>query len=479
MQETSLIKVLKMLTTEELEAFSHYVKSPLFNKNKNCIKLLELLKPAAPDYSSATIESKQIATQLFKKGNNPLASLRTATSTLLKLLQNFLAFQKYQKDNFYQDNSLLEALQEKNLPKLVERNLKRIESTYFTLEKSPTHYYERYKITEFKITFQKSFPELKSKAQNLGYSPALEDFYTYSLWNKLEYWAFILNDLTTGRNTNYNQNLLETTIVEAQQYDLNAYPDIQLWYFLVLLLHTNDNQYFTMLKKRLDTKCQINISQENLGQAYTMLINYCNRKIVDGALNYQLEMFHLYTQMIEKKLLYIGNYIPARHIKNIVSVGLKSKAFEQTRKFIENYKTEVDPQIQEGVYHFNLGAWHFYQKQYDQALEHLIQVDKIDVYYDLDSQALLLKTYYELTDSNALLSFIGSYKNFVKNNKKIPKNRQKAYLNFINLTMSLFRIKALYGNKSPLTLKAKIQKTEPISDKAWLLEKVEELIQTL
>ena len=50
MHNSKLIKILSCFSAEQLQAFTHYIHSPLFNTNKKCIELFECIQPYAPSY---------------------------------------------------------------------------------------------------------------------------------------------------------------------------------------------------------------------------------------------------------------------------------------------------------------------------------------------------------------------------------------------------------------------------------------------
>ncbi len=173
-------------------------------------------------------------------------------------------------------------------------------------------------------------------------------------------------------------------------------------------------------------------------------------------------------------MLHSGKYIVPNHVKNLVTIGLQNKEFDWTIDFIQNYREEVAPQFQNSVFHFNMGALHFYKKQFYKALQHLIQVDYINIYYHLDCKALLLKSYYELRETEALLNLANTFKHFIRNQQSLAVSRKKAYTNFVRLLVRLYRVKALYGKQTSEQLKAAINGTKLISDRTWLATKVEE-----
>jgi len=59
---------------------------------------------------------------------------------------------------------------------------------------------------------------------------------------------------------------------------------------------------------------------------------------------------------------------------------------------------------------------------------------------------------------------------------KMHSTRQKqGYINFTKILIGLYRIKHRFGNRSIDVIRKRLDKYEAVSDKKWLLEKMEEL----
>lgn len=149
--------------------------------------------------------------------------------------------------------------------------------------------------------------------------------------------------------------------------------------------------------------------------------------------------------------------------------------FEEAEQFIDNYGEQIQAQFRESTISFSLGAIAFHQKKYADALTHLLQVDQSNLLYRLDCDALILKIYFEQAKTEAFLSWVKSFKNFLKNNNSLLSKTKKPYHNFIKFTNNLYRIKALHSSKSPQQIGEAIATAKDISNKKWLLEKVAEL----
>ena len=95
---------------------------------------------------------------------------------------------------------------------------------------------------------------------------------------------------------------------------------------------------------------------------------------------------------------------------------------------------------------------------------------------------MLLRTYYDLDENEALLSLTRSFKQYLSRNKLIPEPRIQGMSNLIRFTNRASTIKSNIGfdskAKSQKELKKLIEELEaarPIINKGWLESKIEEL----
>ncbi len=119
---------------------------------------------------------------------------------------------------------------------------------------------------------------------------------------------------------------------------------------------------------------------------------------------------------------------------------------------------------------------YFYTKKYNQALQELLKVESIDVFYDLDYRGVLLKCYYELEETEALFSLADAFRKFVKQ-QKISDGQKKSYLHFIRCVQRLYKVKIHPKPSKAAKEKVKqfVLEIQPLNNRKWLFEKVGEL----
>jgi hypothetical protein len=101
-------------------------------------------------------------------------------------------------------------------------------------------------------------------------------------------------------------------------------------------------------------------------------------------------------------------------------------------------------------------------------------VEYSDVVYALSAKLILVRTYYESDEFNALDSLVDSFRIYLRRNKLISKSVKNQYLQFLRFVRKLISLRP--GDTEELaSLCTQIAGCEPLMSKKWLLEKVEEL----
>ena len=87
---------------------------------------------------------------------------------------------------------------------------------------------------------------------------------------------------------------------------------------------------------------------------------------------------------------------------------------------------------------------------------------------------MLITSYYELDEIEALFSLMDSFRVFLNRQKDLTTNRKQRFLNFIKFTRKMAN--SFQKDKKVIEkLKIEVQNEKEVSGKSWLLEKIAEL----
>lgn len=478
MRDTKAYIALKSLNITELNRFKKFVISPYFNKNENVIRLFNLLEEDIRQTVKKSESKDRIWHALFPKEEFSGVRLRKVYSDLLRVVEQFLAQEQFESNPLHKANYLLKAISLKQLDKLYNSTIstvRRLSSRQ--IEKTASYYYYQYQIEKnlFDLTteFEKK-TKSKSKDNILNISDIAQNLDYFYLAEKMRYYCTLM----TWKNiANIDQEVLfiEDTVNQIKSIDYSNIPPITIYYQIYLTtIEPEKEEHFEILMKLIDSHLEL-FPLEEAKDIYESALNYCVRKVNKGNQSYFQNIFDLYNFGLNSGIILEKNEISPTSVRNICITALRLKKYEWTEQFIEKYKPKINEKYRENAYNFNKARYFWHTKQFDRVISQISSVEFNDIFYELSSKAMLLTSYYELDEIDAMDSLINSFRTFLNRHKKeIPLQRRNNYFNLIQYSKKLS--KYLPGDLEFLVkLKAEITQEAQIADKPWLLEKIKEL----
>jgi hypothetical protein len=120
---------------------------------------------------------------------------------------------------------------------------------------------------------------------------------------------------------------------------------------------------------------------------------------------------------------------------------------------------------------FNMAKMYFFGGRYKDVLQLLEGVKSENLMYVLGAGALLIKTYYEMGNTEELTKHLAGFRANLKRRKKIDEAERKSYLQFVEFTNKLSQLPKR-DKKSLRELKLAITESPDTAELEWLLEKV-------
>ncbi|QQR98508.1 MAG: hypothetical protein IPK18_02975 [Sphingobacteriales bacterium] len=162
--------------------------------------------------------------------------------------------------------------------------------------------------------------------------------------------------------------------------------------------------------------------------------------------------------------------------KNYITLALKFNEINLAEKFLEKYKSHLQDEHKEEVYNFNKALILFEKKDYSSVIDLLLFLNFKDVFYKLNQRRLLVKTYFEISQTNEsyfklLIDYIASFKKYLLSLKTLPEDYIILNKNFIKFTEILISKQKLNKNDAK-TFSDKLSKVEKISERNWFNEKI-------
>lgn len=467
-----LMTLLKTLSGRNRIRFQKFLNSPIFNENLEVIRLFEWLERGLAD----EIELKKLSKEetwehLFEGEAYNDDRLRRLFSELTKLVMQFLALEDYQNDISSEALYLLPALNENRLQKHFVGAVRQIKNQ---MEKKG-HQNARYHFISYQIERQSSIHLERTvhKGKELEHSEKA-DFHLDCYYIIRKLWHYIgLLILKDVRSIEMNMHLFPDFLNHIANSKFIEVPVIKVYYNTVLVfLNQEDDNQFLKFRELLEMYSHC-FSKEELEGIYLAAQNYCAFRINKGDLNYYKELFNIYKTLIKESLVYSrGGFNPGVY-KNIITVGLMVDEPKWVENFIQEYSQFLPKANQDNDTNYNLAKVYFHQKDYEKVISQLREVEYKNLVYSLGGKLMLLKTYYELKEVNALDSLIDSFRIYLHRNKLISRDVRQQYMNVLRFVRKL-PLEKTYDKESVQKLKGQIEGCKALAAKQWLLEKVRE-----
>jgi len=407
---------------------------------------------------------------IYNKAEFNSLRFRKLFSDLLKLTEQFLIQEEFERDEIIKANYLLKSIGDRQLKKLFSTSLSNaIRISERAPFKESSFYLKQYQR-------EKTIYQLKNSAIDRNSESNLEKIINnldyFYLAEKMRFLSAILmrEDVIS---VEYEILFKEEIMNHLNKYGYDEVPIVSIYFQMYLTLKSDDDKNYFKLKALLKKNIEIFPPYEAI-EIYTNVINYCIKKINRGEDNFLLEFIQLNETLLENNIIAENELSPWR-FKNIVTVALKLSKFTWVENFIETYKGKISETYRDNAITFNTAQLYFYQKKYEELLPLLLRVEYEDFTYSLSSKLLTSITYYELEEIDALISYLTSFRTYLSRHKSISIKKKEWNINFISNVRKLLKFRT--RNKSKLLeLKTEIHETSDTAAKEWLLEKIDELL---
>ena len=469
MINSKLIRLLKVIDTDELANLQDFVASPYFNKKKRISDLLTILAKFHPKFPPDSTSHESIFSRLYPHDKYDQKKIGYLQSDLFKLVLQFL---KFEKRNSIADLALASELAERKLDKLYNSEIKSLEKeTRLLALNGASKYKFKYELYDLK---DRHFINLNKRKDDENAHLASENLDLYYVCRKLQYFVVLLNrNQTIGIDLKNPQLKFIMNYVEENFLDnplINAYYEI-------IMMHTQAKPlpHFYNLRKTIKQHHGL-FSSKEIYEVYEEAINFCVKRISFDQKFYVGEALQLNMEFLSSGYMYKNGILSHWYFKNIIKLGLLLERFNFVEQFILKYIDKVSSKNKIKALHYNLAELQFARQKFDSAQEHLsiLFQEDLELPYTLGSRMMLIKIFQQNNEEEALLSQIAAFAIFLKRSKNISNTKRKIYLNFCDILNKILR----QNPKHYLKIKTEIEQTKLLTNTSWLLKVYEELMPT-
>lgn len=475
MHHSKLLQQLKLLDAAELKRLFQFLKSPFYNANPHIIKLYLLLRKEHPTFSSPKLTREKVFKKLFPDRKYDHQKLLNLMSDFTKLLKKYLQVLQLEKEEETQKQLLLRGYAER--PGCYDIFVKQYQKTKQSLDALPhqdvsffQHHFQLHKLY-FNHPATDKFQLAKEQ-----YDEAMDQLDRWYILEKMllscemkarekplseQYDIWLLPEISTKITQTPTGNPMETTYLEMLNLLEQEGATV---YFKLKALFLERFPLFTRLQ------------QQNILQS---LINFTIRQGNQGQAEFLRENLELYQFGLQEQLFLERSLLNDMVYLSIVNVALRTEAIEWCLGFIDQYAAHLTASVREDAKSLATALWFYATDQPNDAIDLLLQVDFVNVYYQIQARVLLIKVYFEVFQQddeyfNFVTSQANAFERFLQRNKRVSKNQKSALLNFTACVRKLakWKMEKQLQEVTVSKLKTEIRELHPLYNKGWVLEQI-------
>ena len=483
MIKSKSIILLKSFSQGELAEFLEFLESPYFNKNSRVTKLFRELKKYYPEFESRGVKKEALYNKMFPGKAYNEQVMKNLISELLKLEKLFISIQSFRSNKFRFSLETLSGLTARHAEPLIWKELENLKNfladkeTVTALQNLYSHLMEENLFSYFIISNnQQEASEIIERSGEQLTIYFLKTILRLSINNHINRFSFNMDI-----NHNYPDMILSA--VDIPKY--LEYPELKnskeaahlkLFYFaLQSVKDTNDELSY----KNYHMLLFENISELTTGdkQLYLHFMeSLCAQKINAGKTEYYRDLHETFVYEINNNLYGSDlNKMTILKFRNIILCAIRCGEYDWAEKFINDFKGKLDKDNRKNIVELALAQLNFEKGDYNATLDHLKKIKTDQVFFKVDVRNLNLMTLYELGYYENAISLIESFKKLLYNNIQFTEQYSSKNLNFINSVNTLIKIALDKDMSEANLLLEKINGFSVLSNKKWLLKKIEEI----
>jgi len=472
-------RVVQLLSNMERKQFLKFLSSPYFVKTEHQTPLHKLYGLLTKK-SKSGLDSEALLFEFLYPGEEFIAGrIDKLFSQFIKLLHRFLGIQEIEKSEQVAI-AAARVLRERKELDLWKGHFSKIRKKVLRQKYNVKEQgFELLKLDLEQFNYDNLSPRSTSRESFLQIMDAFDRFY---ISNALDISIQILayNKFSFPIEIESRFEGLKFLLAQQTAYNLSENDNVFKKIFYLLIDNSNISKkdieelllYLDQQKSELDNEVFIH--------ARAIARNLANHLYNEGQKDLEPFILSLYQKEIQNGYIFHNGKIQSGIVNNISTFAIRQKQFEWLDSFLTNYKTAIlETELQSFIIALNRSKMHFFNGRYDEVLSHL-EFDVTNINLKTIARTLEIMTYYEL-NSDQLSYKIEAFKIFIF---RIPDTKASflfitGHKNFIDILRSIHHPRTKFDLKRIEKLRQRISETEILAEKAWLLEKIDQLVVNL
>ncbi len=478
MHKYKFIEIIDSFSDNEYKTLGKFLKSPYFNQSEKIVNLYEFLRKYYENYSLDEITIAKISKNFFKSDKRNYQKTRRLISDFTMLLEDFLIFQRIEKDVIRKKLYLIESMKRRKIEKIYISELRDLHNTLNIVNIKDKDYYSwRLQLINEEINAGESEGDMMGKYAEFNVVSEINYIYNKLYIYLLEIQKGVKrSEEISQENFITKEKLIE--YLERKSGMLEAkYPGIYLHYLtLKSIITESDREIYTELEKFiLGNRGNLDISEIEFC-IYT-LVNLIISKVRDCEYDNVTEKFADIRKIIQGRFLDNMESVSYGVFIYVILIALFEKDLSFAEAFFWRYLSKVK-RYKEDAVNLVLSAIRFEQGRYGEAREHNEKVNFVNYEFYIIAKSVLLKIHYEENGLKFIYPIVDSFKHFLRRKKDISENERESYGLFLKYLMKLTSIKKK-SRRDVLKMELELSKEKEFYSKRWIEEKMGELIREM
>lgn len=457
MKNSHLNQLIRSLSAQERREARRFLDSPFFNQRTDVVSLYTFLleRPQLP--------KKKAWRLLFPREDYDDQKMRLIMSYLSRLLEQYLAVKEQATDEHGMHLQLARAYRRRGMDAAFDRTARQLQKKLTAQPMRDAHFYQLQYHLEWE---QHQLASASDPTDVQGLEALTQTVNAAYLLRQLRNICLLVAHQTVYQAAKPIE--LEDAVVRlAEQTKAGDLPAIAIYLDCYYMhRHPEEEEHFRCFRDGLLQADELFPEEETRG-LYLMLINYCVRKLNDGADNYFREVLELYETGLERGFLLENGTLSRFTYYNVVAAGLRVGDLDRVSDFIHQYKGALEKKYRESSFSFSLARLEYARRNFGAVLELLQKANYRDPLLNLAAKTLLLKTFYELDEYDLLQSHLDAMRNYLRRKRIIGYHRSN-YLKIIRYTEKILRLN-LSNAAEVATLRHEIEGETALTERDWLL----------
>lgn len=463
MVSTVCFQLFQSLTPKDLVKAAKFLASPYFNLREDVQVVFKLFMETGTENLSQ-LSKQTVFERLFPGEPYDNLRLNYVLGFLAERLEQFMACEEMMMDPFQRQYLRCKAFRKRGLSRHFEKNAKELAQQHNALPLRNAQYWlESYQL-ECEVFAHQIMASRNAPNNLVAVVNALSHFITLENLR----WASTEHSLSAiSKKEIHTIPYIDAALAFTEKTGEPA--AIMLKNSLEVLRNPNEVAAFDQLKSLMRQQSSL-FSASEARDIYMSAINYCIRRHNQGETQYTKEALDLYKEALAKELLLENSLLSKYTYGNINNLAHLVGESDWAKSFLEDYKTSLPLAERENVYKYNIAIHHFRNSEYSLTLELLRNIEFSEVLINLDVRKMLVRSYFELGEWQALTSLLDSFRAYLRRLKKIGYHRE-SYLNLIKFTPRVEKV--MRSNRAKRMLLAKrISETKYVAEREWLIRKL-------